>query len=227
VGRFELSARLSLLASLDVGKHRLNALTLKSYTMLLLSWLCLIGLPPLALGIYRFIRHHRQGAQWPIGLVCIAILITTIFAFRLGFSLAAAKANVGWLWICYLAYCLLAAFCLAINKRWLRAAALTITAIPILLGYALATIGVIGFFWILGDVLTESPRTQVLEDGLICKIDEWGSAVTDSGYTVRLYSSWPAVPFLQREVARESVNFNKTNDDISCEALVAKLKRLP
>lgn len=193
--------------------------------MIPLSWICLVGLPPLALTISFFISGRRSSVRWLVPIVCIAILVTSILIIKLGFSFTTPGANVGWLWLCYFAYCLIAAFCFAVSNVWLRAVAIVITATPILLGYALGTIGIMAFFWIFGDALAPPSRTVVVSDGLVCKTDEWGSAVTDSGYTIRLYHIWPTVPFIHKEVARGTVNFNRRDSDISCESLVAQYKQ--
>ena len=88
----------------------------------------------------------------------------------------------------------------------IRILALVVAAVPVCIGYFLATIGALGLVFIIGDYSRPPYHTEQMRAGLVCHIRGWGAAFTASGHSVHLYKVWPELPFLKREVAMISVN---------------------
>ena len=84
--------------------------------------------------------------------------------------------------------------------------ALLCAAIPIFAGYVLCTIGLLGLIFIVGDYTRAPNQIEQIDTRLVCRVTLWGSAATDSGYTVHLYRSWAWLPLIERSVLSMSVN---------------------
>lgn len=106
----------------------------------------------------------------------------------------------------YAAYSLLVALCLTLRLRVTRLVFGVAGLVSLLPGYLLATVGLLGLFFIVGDEVRSPLQAVVLRPGLYCRITQWGFAASDEGYDVHLYRYWPALPLLQRQVARVTVN---------------------
>jgi hypothetical protein len=125
----------------------------------------------------------------------------------------------------YVAYCFVAISAWALRSRPLRILTLVATAIPVVAGYALGMVGALALIFIVGDYAEPPIQTASMADNLECRITGWGMATTDSGYIVHLYKHWPAMPLLEREVARIVVNETNPVDDTasaSCDDALAK-----
>jgi hypothetical protein len=151
-------------------------------------------------GIVLLLRNRTPGLIRRSDVACVAVLGILIASTMIGVGFTVRAANVlGWT-LGYWSYCFLAASCLLIPSKVARIAALVIAAIPMLMGYVLGTVGVLGLAFILGDYTREPDHTEQIGPGLTCRITEWGMAVGPSGYIVDLYRVLP-VPFLKRNVA--------------------------
>jgi hypothetical protein len=183
------------------------------HTIWTIATISLLLMPPISLAVFGFVRKNYPERQSAWALASAGMIAATILAafFRVSFIWGAA--NVLWLLACYLAYCLFVASCLQIQKRLLRWLALTILAVPIALGYVIATFGSLGLGFILSDAFGEPSYSQNEADGLTCSVTGWGGAWGDSGYKGSLYRSWFGMPFLHREVAWISVD--QSNDFVS------------
>jgi hypothetical protein len=166
----------------------------------------LLLMPPIALAVFLIVQKNYPNVQSKWVLASVGMIVATVLAIFFRVNFIWGVGNVLWLLGCYLAYCLIVASCLQIRKRRLRWFALLFSAVPIALGYVLATIGRLGVLFLLADTLAEPSYSQIGTDGLTCSVTGWGGAWGDSGYRGSLYQSWIVVPFLQREVAWISVD---------------------
>lgn len=174
-----------------------------------IAWACLIGVPPVAIGTFFFIRR-----RWPHALSRTVIGSTLAIVVIIGFavpsiSFISTLANVVCISIAYLAYCFLAASCWNIRLSAIRILALIIAAVPIGAGYVLGTIGFLALAFIVADSTSPPLQTTQMTKDLMCRVTGWGMAASDSGFIVHLYKRWPELPFVEREVSR--IVFNETN----------------
>ena len=182
-----------------------------------IAWMSVLAAPPVMLALFWSLRRGAPGLVRALGVASVAFLGMLIGSTIIGLGFTLLAANVLCWTLGYWAYCFLAASCLLIPSEIARIAALVVTAIPILIGYVLGTVGALGLAFILGDV-TETPyHTEQMGPGLTCRMTKWGMAASDSGYTVELYKAGP-LPFLERKVA--SINVTQT-DPSSKEASCA------
>jgi hypothetical protein len=203
-------------------------MTLVSAAAFFLVWSVIIGAPVAAMAAFILIRGIWPRRQPSIITGCVVALFS-ISAFPLfGFSFTATLANFAGFVIAYSIYCFLGISCWRIRLLAVRIPVIVIAVLPLVAGYALGTVGVLGLGWIVADYSEPAKHTESIRNGLTCRITHWGAAVGDSGYTVHLYWTWSAVPFLEREVGRITVD--ETNpkagaEDASCSDVVAMYAR--
>ncbi|TPM92174.1 hypothetical protein [Mesorhizobium sp. B2-1-3A] len=142
----------------------------------------------------------------------LAIVLIVGLSFA-GISFRMPVANYACICVAYLAYCFLAASCLGIPLKALRIGGLFVTAMPILIGYFLGTVGRLALGW---TVVQSSEPPRQMSAGVVCSITYWGSAASDSGYVVNLFKIWGWAPFLQREVFSASVDQTVDQPEMSC-----------
>jgi hypothetical protein len=157
--------------------------------------------PPIAFGIFLGIRRWWPRAQFPATVIATALLIFAFAVDALKLNFTSTLANIVLLAVGYCAYYVLAASSLQIKTRLVRYLVLFVAALPIAAGYVLATIGGLGLAFIIGDYTAAPNHVEEMRPHLTCEITRWGSAVSASGYTVKLYQSWPSLSFIRREVA--------------------------
>jgi len=164
------------------------------------------------------LRFRFDSAQMAAGIVAdrffcaLAIFLIVGLSF-VGISFRMPVANYACICAAYLAYCFLAACCLRIPLKALRIVGLFVTAMPILTGYILGTVGRLALGW---TVLGASDPPKPMSTGVVCSITYWGSVASDSGYNVHLYKIWSWAPFLQREVFFASVDQTVDQPEMSC-----------
>jgi hypothetical protein len=171
----------------------------------------LLLIPPAALISIRLLQNRVTILQ--LASVIVGIVTTTIMAvyFHIGFIFP--LVSILWFFVGYFTYCFFAAFCFRIKRKALRFLSLVILAVPIVLGYALATVGRLGLMFILADVLAKPSYSQVTADGLNCKVTGWGGAWGDSGFRGGLYRTWSFVPLIQKEITW--IDVDQSNDQVS------------
>lgn len=197
-GRFDALVRPAIV---DIDIFMIDVLWISASISLLL-------MPPIALAVSLFLQKNYPNAQSKWALASAGMIVATILAILFRVSFKWGVANVIWLLGCYLAYCLVVASCLQLRKRLLRWLALPILAVPIALGYVIATIGSLGLGFIFFDAIAEPEYSQNEADGLTCSVTGWGGPIADTGYKGSLFQSWFGAPFLQREVAWINVNLS-------------------
>lgn len=170
-----------------------------------LMWVTVLIAPPLALVVLFAIQKAWPSIQFSASLLFIALLVLSLILFLLGISFTNVLINIIWLAASYFFYCIFIASTWQLKFKPARYFALIIGSLPICLGYVLGTVGVLGLFFIVGDMVEPPEHTEQMGRGLVCEMTDWGSVGSSSGYSIDLYELWPAVPFLRRRVVHLSV----------------------
>lgn len=170
---------------------------------------CLWGAPPMAITAFFTVRRHWPGAVTRISIACALLIATVVVCCWFGVSLVSTTANAICLAATYVAYCFLAISAWRLRQLILRVLTLLVAALPIAVGYVLASVGMLGLMFIVGDYTRPPLQNTEMTTDLECRVTSWGMAASDTGYTVHLYQHWRALPFLEREVAH--IVINETN----------------
>jgi hypothetical protein len=170
-----------------------------------LIWFTVLIAPPLAFVVFFTIQKTRTGIQLSVSLLLIPSLLISLIMFIFGFRFTNPLISIFWLAGSYFLYCLLAASTLQIKFKPLRYLVLIVAALPICLGYILGTVGLLGLFFIVGDMVRPPDQTEEMETSLVCELTLTGFAGS-SDYSVDLYESWPRIPFIRRRLAHLSVD---------------------
>lgn len=202
---------------------------MEDYTPYAAAWIGLLAAPLVALAAFTSTRGYwRFMLRWLVSASALTLAIV-VTSNALGFSFRGATPNVAAFIIAYGAYCFLAFACWQIRFLPLRLLALAVGVLPIIAGYALGTVGMLGLLFIIGDYARPPVRTEQLEGDLQCEVRLWGMAASDSGYTVRLYRVWTKLPFIEQSLARASVNQTDTSkgppQDVTCADLVTRYEK--
>ena len=200
-------------------------------TAIALTMVGLLAAPPVAIAAFVVIRRQRPVWLRHLAIGAASMLLIMIAATALGFSFENTLANfVGFVAGC-LAYSFLAVSCWQIRFLPLRIIALLGAAIPTCIGYVLSTIGLLGLMLVVGDYARPPNKVEQMDSGLVCRVTGWGSAITDSGYTVHLYRSWAWLPLIERSVVSISINESESARSIdaptgaTCADVLGKYRR--
>lgn len=178
-------------------------------TSLAIAWFTLLAVPPTAVIAFLVANKSRPALIKRLAIGCAVLIVGVVGSARLDISLMSNAANLVCLSAAYLAYAFLATCLWRVRSLFLRVPALLIAAAPIAGGYVMGTMGFLGLAFILADFANPPLQTVRMAAGLECRIQAWGNAISDTGYTVYLYRQWPLVPFVEREVSK--VRVNETN----------------
>ena len=191
-------------------------------------WASLLANPIFAFIVFFVIRRKEPTVHLKILLTSVFSIFIFSVSNALGITFTNSLANFSSFAIAYLAFNYLVASCWNISQKLLRVFAMLIFMIPIGIGYILGTVGLLGLVFIVGDHTNPPMHTEKLEQNLICRVTTWGMAASDSGYTVRLYRYWNAIPFLERELNEIVVNetSQKPPFGASCNDVLAAYTKL-
>jgi hypothetical protein len=178
----------------------------------------LLAGPPIAIAAFVLTRWRRPAWLRRLIIGAASLLLIIIAASALGFSFEKTLANFVSFAVGCLAYSFLAVSCWQIRFLPLRIVALLGAAIPIGVGYLLSTIGMLGLMLVVGDYSVAPYKIEQMESGLVCRVTGWGSAITDSGYTVHLYRTWGWLPLIERSVVSISINESASARSIDAPA---------
>ena len=129
------------------------------------------------------------AAAWVLGVETVSAPVNFVLS-----------AGVYWF------FSLAAVLCLTLTFRPARLVMGGLGLVSFLPGYVLATVGLLGLVFIVGDYAGPPRRAVVLRPGLSCRVMNWGAAFSDDGYDVHLYRYWPWMPLLRRQVAKITVD---------------------
>ena len=189
--------------------------------MVVVAWMCLVCAPILAPLVF-FAVWQQRWIGWLLAFLA-AVLLATLGLAASGVGFVEPVADVGWVLLCYAVYCFLAASCFRIRATGLRALVLLLAAVPICIGYVLATVGFLGLFAIVGEASREPSHVERMPGGLTCQVTlwGWGMAFSAGGYSVDLYRSWTWLPLVRRRVAGVRVNQFANDREASCSDVLA------
>lgn len=197
-------------------------MSLESQAAFYLVWASVLGAPPVALAIFFAVRR-----RWRPCAVGSALALLSVFgSAALGLSFVGTLANFVCIAVVYLAYCFLAASCWRIPMKAVRIFALIAAAVPICIGcvVALSPVGIFLLVIITGDYAGAPQHVKQMRTDLTCRVTGWGFAGSASGYVVHLYKSWTSVPFIERAVARITIDQTGNgprSSDATCSHLLA------
>lgn len=162
--------------------------------------------PPISVIAFIAVMRARPALIKRFVFGSALFIVSVMGAARLDVSFMSTPVNVACLAAAYLAYVFLAASFWLVKPLILRVPALVIAAVPVLAGYMMGTVGLLGLAFIIGDYANPPLQTLRIDANLECRVIAWGNATADSGYTVHLYRQAPLIPFVEREVSRVRVN---------------------
>ncbi|PTW63048.1 hypothetical protein C8N35_1011097 [Breoghania corrubedonensis] len=187
-------------------------------SVFVLIWVWILAAPVVAF----VARRPRPLSPQALTICSIGLLSAVALAAVFNISFVRVEANILTLCAAYLAYCYLAFFPVPEGRKPARYLVRFIASVPIFGGYLLATVGVLGLGLIIADA-TEPPwRVTPLEGGLVCKVNGWGAAMTDSGYTVSAYRRYGSL--LERRVTKVTVNQSAGEPEAECADIAKSLQ---
>jgi hypothetical protein len=170
-----------------------------------LIWYSILFIP--ALAVCAFIATRRWLPQlrirFVLGCGVLVVSLSLLIAFRVSF--ASTTFNLYAIAAAYLAYCYVAVSFWRIRRPLIRIITLGIAAIPVVVGYALGTVGEMALGFAVGDYTRPPEYTELVQPGVTCRITTWGW-IPSSGLTVHLYKTWAHIPFLEKEITRRVIN---------------------
>jgi hypothetical protein len=177
----------------------------------LIAEMTLTCLPPAALAAAFILKAWFKGRMRAVFAGAAMFLCFVIGAGGLGFSFTNTCVNFLTARGAYGCYCLLAAGCISIRHWFPRGIAVLIAAIPIGLGYFVASMGILGLGFAIGDETRASDSVQPMTPGLTCISSAWGMAGNEGEY-IDLYRTWPLIPFVKRDVVSLNDDFGDESD---------------
>ncbi len=178
-------------------------------------WFALMLGPPLAIIAFYLLSRWQPNMLVRTATVAAIVVILIALFFIVGLTFNSRGNDVALLAIAYVAYCFLAVSLWRIRHIFLRIVAIVVAFVPIGLGYFLGTAGLLGLVFIVGDLTREPEKSEQMADGLTCRVMWWGSAGTNSGYTVGLYQSWHSLP-VERRVSAILVDQTNGDPGVTC-----------
>lgn len=169
-----------------------------------LMWVTVLGAPPFAFITFFAILKMPARVLLRFSFLLISFFLVSWILAYFGFRFTDPLIGIFWLAGSYFVYCLLVVSTLQIKFKPLRYLVLIVAALPIFLGYVLGTVGLLGLFFIMGDMARSPDQTKNMDVGLVCELTLTGIAGS-SYYSVDLYESWPRISFIRRRVAHLSV----------------------
>ena len=172
-------------------------------------WGALLLAPPLGavggLALRRLPPARARAVYVGLGIV-LALAAAVAWS---PWSLRGVAADAWALAAGYLAYCTAAmAAVLRVRGRGERVLAGTVAGLPVVAGYLLGTLGVLGLAFVVGDYEPRSARA--LAPGLSCRTYGFGNATTAAGGTVVEVFAHPRwAPFLERSLFRRAYDYRE------------------
>lgn len=153
------------------------------------------ALPIAFVGTRLFAKHARQHTRRL--LIGSAVFLATIAAlWSVGVSMRWMEADIFVIFTASVVYSSMFLLAFSIKRVAPRIVAVAVLGSPILLGYVVGTVGVLGVLFVSGD-LGSSVELNT-KTGLLCRAEPFGNATTDvNGYFARLVRP---IGFLERNV---------------------------
>lgn len=148
-----------------------------------------------------------EAALRLLNLLCFAaaVLIAAVAsAWIARVSTIWRPANLGFSVAALAGYPLIVVRLWMIRNARLRAIVAGASSIPLVPLLLFAPVMAIPGAIIAADILRPPEHIEQMQERRTCEIDVWGWAMTE-GFTVRIYEPLPAIPFLRRQVASDSM----------------------
>ncbi|WP_298674309.1 hypothetical protein [uncultured Sphingomonas sp.] len=190
-------------------------------------WLSLIAAPLICL----FLMKTRQVQGVPLARVVVlagSLIVLVPLCWVSGLQWSSTTLNFVSCLSALYAWWILAAAALRIPHIALRIIVGVFCYAPVIPSLLVATIGILGLMFVLGDYLSPAIHDRRLDDQLTCRVTSWGAAFSDSGYTVHLYRSPIWFPIARLEVAETIVNETDPGPgptSANCEGVAANWRR--
>jgi len=162
----------------------------------------------------------RQSAcLYAAGLICVVGL-----CWMAGVQTDSTIINLLFGMSAFLAYWVIAAALGTVRPRVVGYLVGMIAYIPAIPSVLLATVGIPASAFMLSDYLSPPLEQRRLAAGLSCRVMSWGMVLTDEGYVIHLYRSFPWFP-LHLEVATVAVSVfdpDYGSTATTCESVAAR-----
>lgn len=177
-------------------------------------WGGLVGAP-----VAGFLTNSLwQGERRTTIVMAVSVLALIGLAFITGLRFTSPVLNLSALVLAYTAYAFLTVDGWGIShKRYiLRVLATSITTLPILFGYFLATIGFLGLLFMFSDFTGEPHHAETLAPGIGCEIRRNDGGPSDGVQHISVHRD--LTPFIRWELFHQSVDenydFNSTGTEL-------------
>ncbi len=176
-------------------------------------WGGLIGAPVAGFLINSFWQGERRTTI----MAAVSVLALIGLAFVAGLRFTSPLLNLSALVLGYTAYALLTVDGWGVShKRFiLRSLATTITALPIIFGYFMATIGFLGLLFLFSDFTGKPGHAETLAPGIGCEIrtqsggPSWGTTVVSVHRELSPFFRWERV---QQRLSEEEAVYRRASD---------------
>ncbi len=192
----------------------------------LVKYVCLglLVLPVAAWVAFALLKRNVKLSN-AIVAVCLGGLALTVVALLAKLSFRSSAANVYWLLAAYFAYAFAVFSGLRLKPGALKVITLIAAALPILAGYFMATVGILGLFGLVDDAIRPPTAVEAVRPGIGCETSKWNGGVLDyGGYSVHLYAYWG--PLLKREIdvihVDQSPSAHNAVPDATCADVIAR-----
>jgi hypothetical protein len=173
--------------------------------LFLLVELGLLGIPPTTLILFLVVKRQPRRLDALVKVAAITSAVIAI-AYWLNIAFAAPTLNLSVLLLGYFAYTFVAASSLRFKATAWRVLGTTLLALPVLAGYLIATVGVLGLMFILDDIARPPLARSTRPDGTQCEIRRWGNGLSDSGYVVEEFQPWLPKGVVRRRIMTLTVD---------------------
>ena len=177
-----------------------------------------------AISVQVFRRRSALCIKWLTAL-CLTYLSLLTFASIGRVKTISTDVNFALCIASYFAYCFLASATWTFKPtRPFRVVGIAMY-VSLLPGYLLATVGILGLGFVLGDQFSSQLQVKLIAPEISCMVKGWGGAWGPSGYDVILYKTPAWLPVIEYQFAgAHVVQTEPHSPDVTCFSLYATIK---
>ena len=197
---------------------------MKTSIAISIIWADVLAAYPLAVVLFKAIGRFPPRSQFLAVRGSGSIVLGVLACAVLGISFTVQGMNVIAVALAYFSFCYLAVSAGKIHNKLSRFLVRALTTITIGIGYVLGTVGFLVLMLMVSESTDPPAETLNVSDNLRCDITTWGTVLSDSGHTVHLYRRWEMLPFFEKEVSTDTVNYTNRDDGekgTTCQSLAA------
>jgi hypothetical protein len=197
---------------------------MKTSTAIFIIWADVLAAYPLAVVLYKAMGRFSPHSQLLAVRGSSSIVLGVLACAVVGISFTMQGVNVIAVALAYFSFCYLAVSVGKIGNKLSRFLATALATITIGIGYVLGTVGFLVLMLMVSEFTDPPAETLNIADNLRCDITTWGTVLSDSGHTVHLYRRWEMLPFFEKEVSTDTVNYTNRDDGekgVTCQSLAA------